>query len=66
MYAYELAWYANDGTDFCTGGSRTILHFKGFKYREQMERFIARLKKQSTFVRLICIDDHTQGTRITF
>lgn len=66
MYAYEIAWYANDGIDCRTGEARNLFHFKGFKYREQMERFINRLKKQSTFVSLYEIRDNTTGTVTRF
>lgn len=42
MYRYEIAW-----NQFDKELKRNIYHFKGFKYREQFDRFVKRLNKRT-------------------
>lgn len=45
MFKYEIAWTEN-GT----------YHFKGFKYREQFDRYIKRLNKRNATILKTMID----------
>lgn len=50
MHAYEVCWRENG-----------LMKFRGFKYRDQFDRFIARMMKKAN-VQLIESMDNTKGT----